>query len=156
MRVFTGYSDDVVLSGSCKSDLDEHYADHYLLEDGTEVHANFGNDGWVFTCDNPDHILIAAVDTDDEGIDHTDERIPAWLDPSGYSPVLIINTDAEIVSCSDEPFPSDAKSKIPLLKLVTAINKEMGWDADDGLNVDNLIMALSDAKLSVVTKEVQP
>ena len=153
MIIFTGYSDDVVMSGTCKSDLDEHYADYYLLEDGTEVHANYGRNGWEFTCDNPDHILIAAVDLDDEGLDHDDERIPKWLEPSGYSPVLIINTDAKIVAWSDETFPKDAVRKIPIMKLITAINNEMGWDEYDGLVADNLIMALHNANLEIITKE---
>jgi hypothetical protein len=154
MIAFTGYSDDVVLSGTCKSDLDEYYSNYYLLEDGTIIHANYGQNGWTFTCDNPDHILIDAVDPNDEGLDHDDERIPAWLDPSGCSPVLIINTDARIIAWSDDPFPEGAKNDIPFLKLITAMNKVMNWDADDGLGVDDLKTALNKANLRIEAKEV--
>jgi len=95
---FTGYSDDVVLAGTCKKDLDEHYSTFYLLSNGMVVKAHHGENGWeIAPTEMPaDGVtIIEAVDLEDEGKDHTDERIPEWLrdDAPGYAPVCIIASD---------------------------------------------------------------
>ena len=153
MIIFYGYSDDVVISGYSKASIDEHYSEYFLLSDGTNVHANHGREGWEFTSSHPESILIPAADPDDEGIDHTDERIPDWCEPSGYSQVLIIPIEATIIAQGDEPFPADAKNDIPIFKLITAMNKVMDWDADDGMGVDDLKTALNNANLKIEPKE---
>jgi hypothetical protein len=148
---FTGYSDDVVLAGTCKKDLDEHYATFFLLSNGIVVKAaHSGQTGWkIEPTEMPaDGVtIIDAVDLKDEGKDHTDERIPEWLDAPGYAPVCIIEADEplEVVASSDRrsPFSDTSPKFIFAARLRKAILKASDLtDSEDVPSIEAFMQGL--------------
>lgn len=132
---FTGYSDDIVLAGADKRSLDEYGKDYYMMSNGALVKAEQGprddpdHPGWKITCEHPSAIRIAATSED---VEHTDERIPAWLDAPSYADVLIIESDEplEIITVGAKPI----KPLTPLGLVSAKIAKELntGKDEDEG------------------------
>ena len=151
---FSGYSDDVVLAGSCKRDFDEHYSTFYLLSNGMVIKAEHGNNGWkIEPTEMPaDGVtIIEAVDLDDEGIDHIDPRLPEWLRDytPGYAPVCIIEADEplEIVAQSDCMFSDNSPEFIKAAKLRKAVMKEVDCEEDECPNVEAFKVALKNLNL---------
>jgi hypothetical protein len=142
MRAFTGYSDDIVYSATSRKDMDEYYSEHYLLSDGSTVRAKHGDNGWEFSSTNADAILIGEVDTNDEGIRHADERIPSWLEPHGYSPVLLIPGELEIIADGNVEFDQSAKDDIPIFVFLRYLCRESGLPMDELPCVDDIKSAL--------------
>lgn len=143
---FYGYSDDVVVAGSSPSDVDEYYGEHLLLSNGVTVRAVHGRNGWELSTSEPKAVLIPAVpDADDNGIEHDDERIPQGLNPSAYSPVLIVPCDeaTEIVFADSSPFTDTSTEFIFAAKLARELANE--FDFDDGIDVPVIIRALKKA-----------
>lgn len=158
---FSGYSDDVVLAGSCEQNLDEHYSTFFLLSNGLVVKAEHGDNGWkIEPTEMPaDGVtIIEAVDLDDEGIDHNDSRLPEWLRDSapGYAPVCIIETDEalEIVAqsermfCDNSPeFIKAAKLRKAVMKVAEAVMKVADCVEDECPNVEAFKVALKNLNL---------
>jgi hypothetical protein len=126
---FSGYSDDVVLAGHDKASLDEHYSTYYLLSNGLVIRAHHGENGWEIapTTQSEHATIIPAADVDDDGTDHSDERIPKWFKAPGYAPVLIIKTEEplEIVAQNDShnPFLGISLAFLRAAKLRKAVMK---------------------------------
>jgi hypothetical protein len=141
---FYGYSDDVVVAGTTRRNMDEYYGQYFLLSNGVTVEVNYTDEGWQFKCSNPDAVLIPAVDLDDEGIEHSDTRIPEWLQPSGYSPVLLIGSEdqIEVVLCSDSPIDGSGPDFIFAAKLTRKLVDELELEE---LYVSTVLSALKAA-----------
>lgn len=153
---FTGYSDDVVLAGHDKRSLDEHYAPFYLLSNGVVIQAEHsGENGWSIapkTMPVEGVTIIDAVDLDDEGKEHFDERIPDWLDAPGHAPVCIIESDEplEIIATTDRRagFTDTSPEFMRAARLRTAVLKAADIQDDaDAPSIDAFKTAL--AKLNL-------
>lgn len=150
---FSGYSDDVVLAGRDEASFDEHYATYYLLSNGIVIKAYYGNNGWEIGLaeeHNADITIIPAVDVDDDGTEHTDERIPKWFTTFGYAPVLIIESDEplEIVAQGEDrnAFYGGTPEFIRAAKLrkavIEAAENESGFDEDEMPSAEAFMSAL--------------
>ena len=150
---FSGYSDDVVLAGRDKASFDEHYATFYLLSNGIVIKADYGVNGWEIGLaeeHNSDITIIPAVDVDDDGTEHTDDRIPEWLNAPGHAPVLIIESEEplEIVAQGNDrnAFYGATPEFIRAAKLrkavIAAAEDESGFDEDEMPSVEAFISAL--------------
>lgn len=149
---FSGYSDDVVLAGRDKASFDEYYATYYLLSNGIVIKAHYGNDGWEIGLaedHNADITIIPAVDVDDDGTEHTDERIPEWFSAPGYAPVCIIESDEplEIVAQSDDTFDDTSPVFIRAAKLRAAVIKAADCDEDECPSIEAFKTALKSLNL---------
>lgn len=145
---FSGYSDDVVLAGSCQQDLDEHYSTFFLMSNGLVIKAEHsGKTGWkIEPTEMPNELvtIIEAVDLNDEGIDHSDPRMPSWWLPPGYAPVCIIETEEplEIVAESDRMFSDNSPEFLKAAKLRKAVMKEADCEEEECPNVEAFKTAL--------------
>ncbi len=130
---FTGYSDDVVIAGAEECWLDEHFCGYFLLNNGAQIHADHCPDdepqhpGWRLVCDHPSAIHIPAPGEDAE---HTDDRIPDWLDAPGYADVIIIEADEplELVAQGDSPLDPLTPVGLLALQVARSINVRMDYD----------------------------
>jgi hypothetical protein len=155
---FSGYSDDVVLAGHDKASFDEHYSTYFLLSNGLVIKAHHGKNGWEIAPTTPANnaSIIPAVDVDDDGTEHTDERIPKWFKAPGYAPVLIIESEEplEIVAQADScnTFSDTSPEFIKAAKLRRAVIKaaeenEPRFDEDEMPSVEAFKIALESLKL---------
>jgi hypothetical protein len=144
---FYGYSDDVIVAGASRPNMDEYYQPYFLLSNGVTVEARHGDNGWEFKCSDPEAVIIPAVDLDDEGIDHSDTRIPEWLQPSGYSPVLLIGSEDELsVVCeSKERIAGDEQDLLFAARLKSGIVRACSNCEVEDISLDLLIQALRSA-----------
>lgn len=130
---FTGYADDVVIAGADENWLDEHFCGYFLLSNGAVVHADHcpsdepEHPGWRLTCEHDSATRIPAPGEDAE---HTDERIPAWLDAPGYADVIIIEAEEplEIVTQGDSPPEPLTPLGVLALRVARSINVRMDYD----------------------------
>jgi hypothetical protein len=149
---FSGYSDDVVLAGRDKASFDEHYSTYYLLSNGLVIKAEHTRNGWEIAPTTQSELvtIIPAVDVDDDGTEHTDERIPKWFKAPGYAPVLIIETEEplEIVAQGEDcdVFYGGTPEFIRAAKLRKAViesaEDESGFDEDEMPSVEDFMVAL--------------
>lgn len=145
---FSGYSDDVVLAGSCKRDFDELYSTFYLMSNGIVIKAEYTKEGWQIGLreeHNADITIIPAVDQDDSGKEHDDSRIPEWLDAPGYAPVCIIESDEplEIVASSDRMFSDTSSAFLKAARLRKAVLEAASdCDSDECPDVEAFKIAL--------------
>jgi hypothetical protein len=152
---FSGYSDDVVLAGSCKRDFDEHYLTFFLMSNGLVIKAEHTRNGWEIGLreeHNSDITIIPAVDLNDEGIDHSDPRLPEWLrqdSAPGYAPVCIIETEEplEIVAESDRMFSDNSPEFIKAAKLRKAVMKASNCEEEECPNVEAFKTAIQKLNL---------
>ena len=144
---FYGYSDDVVVAGTSRRNMDEYYGQYFLLSNGATIEVNYTDEGWQFKCSDPDAVLIPAVDLDDEGIEHSDTRIPEWLQPSGYSPVLLIGSEDELsVVCeSKERIAGDEQDLLFAARLKSGIVRACSNCDPEDMSLDLLSQALRSA-----------
>jgi len=149
---FTGYADDVVIAGADASWLDEHFPGYFLLSNGAIVHAEHcpadepEHPGWRITCDHPSATRIPAVVSEKEqDAEHTDERIPAWLDAPGYADVIIIEADEplEIVTQGDAPPEALTPLGVLALRVARSINVRMDYDRHQYVSSSTVEEALS-------------
>lgn len=154
---FTGQSDDIVYAGSDKRTVDEHYSPFYLLSNGLVIKAEHsGKTGWSIAPTVPaaNVTIIAAVDLNDEDMEHDDERIPDWLEAPGYAPVCIIESDEplEIVATGDssEPFRDTSPEFIAAARLRAAVVQAADCDEDECPSVDAFLQAMNDIQHALV------
>jgi hypothetical protein len=143
---FYGYSDDAVLAGNSRRNLSEYYQSYFLLSNGATVEAKYGNEGWQFKCSDPDSVIIPAVAfvSHDSGIEHSDPRIPVWLKPCGYSPVLLIGSekDVTVVYSCDDPITETGPDFIFVARLTSALQIELD---ECEITTDSVVAALAAA-----------
>lgn len=147
---FYGHSDDIVIAGTDKRSLDEYYNDYFLLNNGLIVRAAYTVQGcWDFdevsrlASTTAEVTVIPAVDVEDEGIQHTDPRIPHWLEPAGYSGVLIIESDKPlaIVWESATAIPCTGPNYIIAASIAAEINRQLDIEINALRLTPEMVMA---------------
>ncbi len=143
---FTGYSDDVIITGQDEHTLDEHdHLGYYHLNNGAMVRVvqsppdDPQHPGWKLTLERGAGLRLPAP-----GEEHLDHRVPAWLDAPGYADVVILESDTplEIVAMTDHPRAPLSKVEMLAGKVARSINAEMVLDDDQRLPMTVVARAL--------------